>query len=267
MLHITERILTPQQHDLQQQALLPLVRPVFLDSLVCSLRPARTQTQTAVLSKQPAKGKGSRGGGGKKSSSSDNNGAFEWEHARQAVLESMRLALTVEPSRLWRQGVPDRCFMSLFLRLSCKMLELPETTKSTRQADLALRLISEPFHLALGMETEFSAAVFLLVRENRHLADFVAKLCRHLVEKHADSRLGAELVREIGRMDMPDINRYGVRCRRWWSLLMLDKITECGYSSGGKLQLLRLPLAGVGTECDACGLVGWVPKSEDISYQ
>ncbi|CAM9236529.1 unnamed protein product [Pylaiella littoralis] len=165
--------------------------------------------QTAVLSKQPAKGKGSRGGGGKKSSSSENNnnnGAFQWEHARQAVLESMRLALTVEPSRLWRQGVPDRCFMGLFLRLSCKMLELPETTKSTRQADLSLRLISEPFHLAQGMETEFSAAVFLLVRENRHLADFVAKLCCHLVEKHADSRLGAELVREIGRMNMPDVN-------------------------------------------------------------
>lgn len=119
----------------------------------------------------------------------------------------MRLALTVEPSRLWRQGVPDRCFMGLFLRLSCKMLELPETTKSTRQADLALRLISEPFHLAQGMETEFSAAIFLLVRENRHLADFVARLCRHLVENHADARLGAELVREIGRMSMPDISR------------------------------------------------------------
>lgn len=124
-----------------------------------------------------------------------------------AVLESMCLALTADASRLWRQGVPDRCFVNLFLRLSCKMLELPETTKSARQADLALRLISEPFHLAQGMETEFSSAVFFLVRENKHLADFVARLCGHLVEEHGDARLGAELVREIVRMDMPEISR------------------------------------------------------------
>ncbi|CAN0492347.1 unnamed protein product, partial [Hapterophycus canaliculatus] len=81
----------------------------------------------------------------------------------------MRLALTVDSSRLWRQGVPDRSFMGLFLRLSCKMLEMPETVKSARQGHLALRLISEPFRLAPGMETEFSSAVFTLVREHRHL--------------------------------------------------------------------------------------------------
>lgn len=120
----------------------------------------------------------------------------------------MRLALTADASRLWRQGIPDRCFVNLFLRLSCKMLELPETVKSARQAELALQLISEPFHLGQGMETEFSSAVFFLVRENRHLAEFVARLCCHLVETHGDARLGAELVREIGRMDMPDINRW-----------------------------------------------------------
>ncbi len=179
--------------------------------------PARPANQTAGLSKQPAKGKGSRGGGGEggrrsassKSSSDGGGGAFKWEDARLLVLESMNLALTADASRLWRQGVPDRCFVNLFLRLSCKMLELPETTKHARQAALALRLISEPFRLAQGMVTEFAAAVFLLVRENRHLADFVARLCCHLVEKHSDSRLGAELVREIGRMDMPDINRCG----------------------------------------------------------
>lgn len=160
---------------------------------------------------KPTKGKGSRGG--KKSASSaaasagNGKGVFKWEDAREAVLESMRLALTADASRLWRQGVPDRCFMGLFLRLACKMLELPETVKNPRQAQLALELISEPFHLAQGMETEFSAAVFLLVRENKHLAELVARLCRHLVEKHGDARLGAELVREIGRMDMPDVNR------------------------------------------------------------
>lgn len=121
----------------------------------------------------------------------------------------MRLALTVDASRLWRQGIPDRCFMGLFLRLACKMLELPETVKSTKQAQLALELISEPFHMAQGMETEFSAAVFLLVRENKHLAGPVARLCGHLVEKYGDARLGAELVREIGRMDMPDVTRSG----------------------------------------------------------
>eukprot|EP00903_Cladosiphon_okamuranus_P005553 g5529.t1 len=162
--------------------------------------------QTEGLSKQPTKGKGSRGGGKKSSSSSAaENGTFKWEAARQAVLESMRLALTADASRLWRQGIPDRCFVNLFLRLSCKMLELPETVKSGRQAELAQQLISEPFHLAQGMETEFSSAVFFLVRENKHLAEFVARLCCHLVETHGDARLAAELVREIGRMDMPDI--------------------------------------------------------------
>ena len=104
--------------------------------------------------------------------------------------------------------------MALFLRLACKMLELPETTKSLTQGPLAMQLISEPFHLAKGMETEFSAAIFLLVRENDHLAGFVAKLCRHLVDRHGDERLGAELVREIGRMHMPD-NRC-VWPGEWW---------------------------------------------------
>ena len=99
--------------------------------------------------------------------------------------------------------------MSLFVRLACKMLELPETVKSAWQGSLAMQLISEPFHVAHGMETEISAAVFSLVRENRekehkHLAEFVAKLCRHLVDRHGDARLGAELVREIGRMQMPE---------------------------------------------------------------
>lgn len=97
--------------------------------------------------------------------------------------------------------------MSLFLRLACKMLELPETVKNARQGQLALELISEPFHMAQGMEMEFSAAVFLSVRENKHLAEPIAKLCGKLVERHGDARLGAELVREIGRMDMPDVNR------------------------------------------------------------
>ena len=180
----------------------------------------RRKNQTEGLSKQPARGKGSRGGGKKSSSSSsskssqDDGGAFKWEDARQAVLESMRLALTADASRLWRQGIPDRCFVNLFLRLSCKMLELPETVKSGRQADLALQLISETFHLAQGMETEFSSAVFFLVRENKHLADFVAKLCGHLVDTHGDSRLGAELVREVGRMDMPEISRWVGGCAR-----------------------------------------------------
>lgn len=169
-----------------------------------------SRAQTAVLDK-PARGRGSRSS--KKSSASSrsnggDNGAFKWEHAREAVLDSMHLALTPDSSRLWRQGVPDRCFVGLFLRLSCKMLELPETVKNARQAQLALALISEPFHMAPGMETEFSAAVFLLVRENRHLAEPLARLCCRLVEKHGDARLGAELVREIGRMDMPDVNRY-----------------------------------------------------------
>lgn len=169
--------------------------------------------QTEVLGKT-TKGKGSRGGkkssSSAKSSSSTAGGggsAFKWEDAREAVLRSMRLALTVDPSRLWCQGVPDRCFMGIFLRLACKMLELPETIKNATQADLALELISEPFHLARSMETEFSAAVFLLLRENKHLADPLAKLCCHLVEKHGDARLGAELLREIGRMNMPDVNR------------------------------------------------------------
>lgn len=171
----------------------------------------RLNRKTAGLTKQPAKGKGSRGGGGGSRKSSPDSGAFKWETARQAVLESMRLALTVDSSRLWQQGIPDRSFMSLFLRLSCKMLELPETSRSSsRQAELASQLIAEPFHLAQGMETEVTAAVFLLVRECRHLAEFVARLCWRLVERHADSRLGAELVREIGRMEMPDINRCGV---------------------------------------------------------
>ncbi|CBN77248.1 conserved unknown protein [Ectocarpus siliculosus] len=164
--------------------------------------------QTAGLTKQPAKGKGSRGGGGGGSrKSSPDSGAFKWENARQAVLESMRLALTVDSSRLWRQGIPDRSFMSLFLRLSCKMLELPETSRGgSRQAELASQLIAKPFHLAQGMETEVTAAVFLLVRECKHLAEFVARLCWRLVERHGDSRLGAELAREVGRMEMPDIN-------------------------------------------------------------
>ena len=170
-----------------------------------------TACQTEGLCK-PTKGKGSRGGRDKKSSSTSSSssataaggGSFKWEDAREAVLESMRLALTAEPSRLWQQGVPDRCFMSLFLRLACKMLELPETVKNARQGPLAMQLISEPFHVAQGMETEFSAAVFSLVRENKHLAEFVAKLCRHLVDRHGDARLGAELVREIGRMHMPE---------------------------------------------------------------
>ncbi|CAM9483812.1 unnamed protein product [Scytosiphon promiscuus] len=133
-------------------------------------------------------------------------GRCAWENARQAVLESMRLALTADCSRLWRQGIPDRSFMGLFLRLSCKMLELPETAKHARQGELALRLVAEPFRLAPAMETEISSAVFTLVRENRHLADFAARLCYDLVERHGDSRLGAELVREVGRMDMPDVN-------------------------------------------------------------
>lgn len=168
------------------------------------------RAQTAVLDK-PARGRGSRSS--KKSSASSrsnggDSGAFKWEHAREAVLDSMQLALTPDASRLWRQGVPDRCFVGLFLRLSCKMLELPETVKNARQAQVALALISEPFHMAPGMETEFSAAVFLLVRENRHLAEPVARLCCRLVEKHGDARLGAELVREVGRMDMPDVTRY-----------------------------------------------------------
>lgn len=169
-----------------------------------------SRTQTAVLDK-PTRGRGSRSN--KKSSASSrsnggDNGAFKWEHARETVLDSMYLALTPDASRLWRQGVPDRCFVGLFLRLSCKMLELPETVKNARQAQLALALISEPFHMAPGMETEFSAAVFLLVRENRHLAEPLARLCCRLVEKYGDARLGAELVREIGRMDMPDVTRY-----------------------------------------------------------
>ncbi|CAM9507534.1 unnamed protein product, partial [Ectocarpus sp. 12 AP-2014] len=143
--------------------------------------------------------------------SSPDSGAFKWETARQAVLESMRLALTVDSSRLWRQGIPDRSFMSLFLRLSCKMLELPETSRGgSRQAELASQLIAKPFHLVQGMETEVTAAVFLLVRECKHLADFVARLCWRLVDRHGDSRLGAELAREVGRMEMPDINRCGV---------------------------------------------------------
>ncbi|CAN0557538.1 unnamed protein product, partial [Ectocarpus sp. 8 AP-2014] len=140
-------------------------------------------------------------GGGSRKSSSD-SGVFKWENARQAVLESMRLALTVDSSRLWRQGIPGRSFMSLFLRLSCKMLELPETSRSgSRQAELASQLIAKPFHLAQGMETEVTAAVFLLVRECKHLAEFVARLCWRLVEMHGDSRLGAELAREVGRME------------------------------------------------------------------
>lgn len=163
--------------------------------------------QTAGLTKQPARGKGSRGGGGGRKSSSAKE-SFEWENARESILASMRLALTVDSSRLWRQGIPDRSFMGLFLRLSCKMLELPETAKSTRQGGLALQLIAEPFRLAPSMETEFSSAVFTMVRESRHLADFAARLCCYLVEKHGDSRLGAELVREVGRMEMPDVNRY-----------------------------------------------------------
>lgn len=168
------------------------------------------KSQTAVLDK-PAKGRGAGSRRGKKSSSStpSSGGTFRWEDAREEVLASMRLALTVDASRLWRQGIPDRCFMGLFLRLACKMLELPETVKSAKQAQLALELISEPFHMAQGMETEFSAAVFLLVRENKHLTGPVARLCCHLVEKYGDARLGAELVREIGRMDMPDVTRSG----------------------------------------------------------
>lgn len=144
------------------------------------------------------------------------------------MLESMRLALTADVSRLWRQGIPDRSFMSLFLRLSCKMLELPETARSARQGDLALRLIAEPFRMAPGMELEFSSAVFTLVRENRHLADFVARLCCHLVERHGDSRLGAELVREVGRMDMPDVNR----CGGWLGVGVL--VTGGGETGGGE---------------------------------
>lgn len=124
-------------------------------------------------------------------------------------MEAMRLALTVEPGRLWRQGVPDRCFMLLFLRLGCKMLEIPETVKSGVQNKLspgghaALELLSGPFRLAQGMESEVSAATFMMVREHKHMPSTIARLCQHMVEKDGDARLGAELVREIGRMQMP----------------------------------------------------------------
>lgn len=153
-------------------------------------------SQNEVLDK-PTKGPGSRGG--KKAKGSGH--AFAWNEARETVLDAMSLALTVDPIRLWRQGVPDRAFMLLFLRITCKMLELPETVKNGGQS--ALELLSGPFRLAQGMESEVSAATFLLVREHKHMPLAIARLCQHMVEKHGDARLGAELVREIGRMEMP----------------------------------------------------------------
>lgn len=165
--------------------------------------------QNAGLDK-PTRDTGSRAGA-KQSSTS---GGFEWEHARETVLMDMRLALTVDPSRLWCQGVPDRTFMGLFLRLSCKMLEVAETVNTlgggafVTVGQAALDLISGPFLMAQGMESEVSAAAFQLVRGYKHLASPIAKLCHQLVEKHGDSRLGAELLRDIGRMEMPDVSRW-----------------------------------------------------------
>lgn len=170
--------------------------------------PCLTQQNESL--EKPSKGPGSRGGKKARATGSE----FEWDEARDTVLDSMRLALTVDPARLWSQGVPDRCFMLLFLRLACKMLELPETVKTgmhnklSRGGRAALELLSGPFRLAQGMESEVSAATFMLVREHKHMPAAIARLCQQMVEKHGDARLGAELVREIGRMDMPNTSMY-----------------------------------------------------------
>lgn len=152
-------------------------------------------------------------GGGKKSKKSTATAAsslsFEWESARETVMRALCFALAVDPTRVWRQSVPDRMFMGLFLRLACKVLELPGFP-SARQ--IALELIGGTFLMAPGMESEISAAVFQLVCGCGHqptLAAF-AKLCHELVEKHSDARLGAELVRDIGRMEMRESSRYAV---------------------------------------------------------
>ncbi|CAN0122476.1 unnamed protein product, partial [Discosporangium mesarthrocarpum] len=150
-------------------------------------------------------GRGSVGGGRGGSAKNKKAEDFSWERDREEVLSTLRVALGADMSRLWSQGIPETRFVGLFFRLACRMLETP-LGKAGRT--LAMELVSVPFCLVRGVESEVCAAVFSLLREHgEHLAAPIAEMCLSLAVQDTDVRLPAELLREIGRMDMSGITR------------------------------------------------------------
>jgi non-SMC mitotic condensation complex subunit 1, N-term len=135
------------------------------------------------------------------------DGKFVWETAREEVLGTMALALTVDLQRLWNLGVSDEAFASLFPRLAYKMLEVPATLRAKAARASALALIAVPYHAVSALAAPVGAAVLQLISDHEHLTSPMAELCAQLAGEHRDTRLAAELLREIGRMNVAEAAR------------------------------------------------------------
>eukprot|EP00953_Heterococcus_sp_UTEX-ZZ885_P025890 14036-Heterococcus_DN1.PRE.1 len=124
------------------------------------------------------------------------DGKFVWETAREEVLGTMALALTVDLQRLWNLGISDEAFASLFPRLAYKMLEVPATLRAKAARASALALIAVPYHAVSALAAPVGAAVLQLISDHEHLTSPMAEVCAQLAGEHRDTRLAAELLRE-----------------------------------------------------------------------
>jgi condensin complex subunit 1 len=165
-----------------------------------------------------AKGKGKAS---KKTGKDDaDDGKFSWESSRLNVLHSMTLALSVDMQRIWNLGVPDEEFISLFTRLAYKMLELPATIRSKPVKAEVFQLIAVPYCSVASMQATVSAAILQLITNYEHLPAAMAELCLTIFEQKEDTRLGVDLLREIGRSDMADATRNAAGIRNTSSFLV-----------------------------------------------
>ncbi|KAG5189609.1 non-SMC mitotic condensation complex subunit 1-domain-containing protein [Tribonema minus] len=187
--------------------------------------------------------------------------SYDWETAREAVLTTMATALSADLQRLWSLGVADQEFASLFTRLAFKALELPATLRSRAARAAVLELIAVPYASVSGLAIPVCAAALQAVTAYEHLPAPMAELCARLAagggsssggdEDSAvggggggDTRLAAELLREIGRMSAVDAARNAAGLRN-----MVAFMTElCALLPGVAHAALPVLLPHLGSE-------------------
>lgn len=138
----------------------------------------------------------------KKKKKDDEESTFNLDRHREAAVGSLVKVLNIDMSRLWKMGVPEEEFVNLFCRTSYFLLEAPATLKNKTVRENLIELLAIPAHQCQGFATTITSAVLQMLNTYEHLCTPLAELCLVLKEKHNNTQLASEILREMGKMDL-----------------------------------------------------------------
>lgn len=177
-----------------------VVSQQFRDAFSCHL-----YMLFSVMFFMESEAKGLKNGGTRRGADNGGHEAEEMVNLRSACADAMLVAarsMANNRNVLWKRGVPDESVVGLPCRIAYQMLESSTGVMARKAAsgDAALGILAATVDSCDSLLGTVLAALMDMLHSYEHMAPVCAELCG-LVSGGSKSRLGVELLREIGRLE------------------------------------------------------------------